>query len=46
MITFLIVAGTILITSLLTACFIVGGIEYLCQKIEEKKNKKDSKKKC
>jgi hypothetical protein len=33
--TFLIVAGTILITSLLTACFIVGGIEYLYEKFNK-----------
>ena len=38
--TFLIVAGAILITSLLTACFIVGGIEYLYEKFNKENKKK------
>lgn len=41
MITFLIVASTILITSLLTAVMIVAGLEYLLEKYDfKKKNQK------
>lgn len=41
MITFFIVAGTILITSLLTSVMIVAGLEYLLEKYDfKKKNQK------
>jgi len=45
MITFLIVAGTILITSLLTSVMIVAGLEYLLEKYDFKKKsqKKEGK---
>lgn len=36
MITFLIVAGTILITSLLTSAFIVVGIQMILEKLNKK----------
>lgn len=45
MINFLIVAGTMLISSLLTATFIVAGIEYLYLKFDKvnKNRKKENK---
>lgn len=45
MINFLIVAGTMLISSLLTATFIVAGIEYLYIKFDKvnKNRKKENK---
>ena len=39
MTTFLIVCGTIILTSILTSAFIVGGIEYLYEK-NNKENKR------
>lgn len=40
MTTFLIVCGTIILTSILTAAFIVGGIEYLYEKFNKENKKK------